>query len=77
MVGCLRKISHFKYQSKALTTRNNRNYDPVNINSDFQFVNRNNLYNKTDITVLSTVNQHAPYMTKKSKTENVLGYTKI
>ena len=79
MVGCLRKINHFKYQPKTLTTRSYRNYDPVNINSDFQFVNWNNLYNKTDInealqlfneTVLSIVNQHAPYMTKNIKGRN-------
>ena len=76
MVGCVRKLHHFKYNANIITCRNFSNYDQHALCNELQYHDWKPLYNTNNVNnawnyfknVLKTAfDDHAPYIKKKIK----------
>ncbi len=76
MVGCIRKINHFKYSPKVITRRNYATYNVNNMNNDFEAVDWEPVYNTNDVNValnnfhgvVKTIfDRHAPFIVRRIK----------
>ena len=76
MVGCIRKINHFKYSPKVITCRNYSSYNVNNMNNDFEAVDWEPVYQYNDVNmalnnfhgVVKTIfDRHAPFIVRRIK----------
>ena len=76
MVGCIRKINHFKYTPKVIMCCNYASYNANNMNNDFEAVDWEPVYNTNDVNValnnfhgvVKTIfDRHAPFVVRRVK----------
>ena len=48
MIGCVRKVNHQKFESKTITCRDYRNYDPKALNEMLKAANWESVYKSND-----------------------------